>query len=54
MNQARENGKRSNFGASIFFFLREFFLCYNHGHNHLRIFVLTVFPFTTSETEPDY
>ena len=28
---------------------------YNHGHNILRIFdVLPNFPFTTSETKPDY
>ena len=28
---------------------------YNHGHNIMRIFdVLRNFPFTTSETKPDY
>ena len=28
---------------------------YNHGHNIMRIFdVLPNFPFTTSETKPDY
>ena len=28
---------------------------YNHGHNFVRIFdVLPNFPFTTSETKPDY
>ena len=31
------------------------FHIYNHGHNILRIFdVLPNFPFTTSETKPDY
>ena len=30
-------------------------LIYNHGHNIIRIFeVLPNFPFTTSETKPDY
>ena len=30
-------------------------LDYNHGHNIMRIFdVLLNFPFTTSETKPDY
>ena len=31
------------------------FCYYNHGHNIMRIFdVLPHFPFTTSETKPDY
>ena len=31
------------------------FLYYNHGHNIMRIYdVLPNFPFTTSETKPDY
>ena len=31
------------------------FLFYNHGYNIMRIFyVLPKFPFTTSETKPDY